>query len=85
MQTRHLQPRLISSITVNSRVPISHLNLEICQAAPGVCVGLGIATGGSGGVFCAVVGGAIGGKYAGDYGEEKGKEFGEILYRERRR
>jgi len=48
-------------------------------------VGLGIATGGSGGVFCAVVGGAIGGKYAGDYGEEKGKEFGEILYRERRR
>ena len=49
---------------------------------PAVCAVLGVASGGTGTLACAVAGGAIGGKSAGDYAGEKGKSFGEFLYRE---
>lgn len=49
---------------------------------PAVCAVLGIASGGTGALACAVVGGATGGKYAGEYAGEKGKSFGDFLYRE---
>ncbi|QHG67040.1 hypothetical protein [Pseudomonas putida] len=47
-----------------------------------VCVALGLPSGGTGTLVCAVVLGAIAGKYAGDYGADKSREYGEMLYHE---
>jgi len=47
---------------------------------PTACVAVGIPTGGTATVACAVLGGALGGIVGGNLGGMIGEEFGEVLY-----
>ncbi|HWD30232.1 MAG TPA: hypothetical protein VG536_01490 [Pseudomonas sp.] len=50
--------------------------------APALCAAIGVPTGGTGGLICAVVIGAAGATIGGNIGEDKGAIYGDLLYQE---